>query len=154
MRAEPMIRQALFALLLALTCIGAAGAKTCAVTGAWVAFGVYDRTAASLTTGSVVVHCDERFQAVIRLSVGNGAGASYSSGRKMTRSAGGGTLTYNLYADAALSQVFGDGTGGSVAKDIEATSDFTQPIWARIPGNQLTVLPGSYVDIVVVTISY
>lgn len=148
-------RLALYALL-AITWIGNAQAKTCTVTGGAVAFGAYDPTSsASLdTTGSVTLDCDGGFQAVLSLSAGNGAKASYSDGRKMTRGGGGATLTYNLYANAARTQVLGDGTGGSVTLQISAQKTFTQAIWARIPGRQHTVLAGSYADTVVATVSY
>lgn len=156
MRAKPLNRVALLALLLIFGCIGNAQADgRCSVTGV-VAFGAYDPTSsASLdTTGSVNLNCDHKFSAVLSLSLGNGAGASYSAGRKMTGGVGPATLTYNLYANAARTQVLGDGTGGSVTLAISGNKTYSQPIWARLPGGQLSVLAGSYGDIVVLTISY
>jgi spore coat protein U-like protein len=155
MRAKPLNRLGFYALL-AIAWIGSAQAKTCNITGGGVAFGAYDPTSsASLdTTGSVALDCEGSFEVVLSLSVGNGAGASYSGGRKMTRGRGSGTLTYNLYANAARTHVLGDGTGGSVTLHINGHRTYIQAIWARIPRGQHTVLAGSYADIVVATISY
>jgi spore coat protein U-like protein len=72
----------------------------------------------------------------------------------MTRAEGEGTLTYNLYADAGRTQVFGDGTGGSVTVHVSANNTHVQAIWARILGGQQRVLAGRYTDSVVATISY
>ena len=155
MRGKPLIRQALQALLLAMVCTGGAQAVWCNVNGGAVAFGLYDPTSAANldTTGSLALQCNSKFSVVLSLSVGNGAGASYSSGRKMTR-AGGGTLRYNLYANAARTQVLGDGTNTSVTLAINDRNSFTQAIWGRIPGNQNTVRAGSYNDTIIATISY
>lgn len=153
MRDSPLNRWALCALLGA--CISSAQANWCNVTGGGVAFGAYDPTSSANldTTGSLELRCNSVFNVVLSLSVGNGAGASYSGGRKLTRG-GGGTLTYNLYANTSRTQILGDGTGGSVTLNISGHNTYTQAIWARIPGNQRTVSTGSYADTVVATISY
>ncbi len=130
-------------------------AKTCTISGGAVAFGVYDPTSAAdlNTTGSVTVECNGSIDAELRISVGNGAGASFSQGRQMTR-ARGGTLNYNLYANASRTRVLGDGTGGSRIIKITGQKSKDQAIWARIPARQANVLAGSYVDTLVATISY
>ena len=154
MRKTTLIRLAL-CVLLASAWIGTAQANWCNVNGGGVAFGAYDPTSSGNinATGSLDMQCNSVFNVVLSVSVGNGTGASYSSGRKMTR-AGGGTLIYNIYADAARTQVLGDGTGGSVTLHISGHNTYTQAIWARIFGNQRTAQAGSYTDIVVATISY
>lgn len=156
MRTKPLNRWALYPLL-AIACIGIAQADNkCSLTGGGVAFGAYNPTSsASLdTAGSLTLDCKGHFHAELSLSDGNGAGASYSGGRKMTRAGGQGTLTYNLYANAARTNVLGDGTGGSVKLRISGNKTYNQTIWARIPGNQRTALAGSYTDTVVATVSY
>jgi len=155
MRDNPLKRLALCAMLL-LVWSANAQANWCKITGGGVVFGAYDPTSSANldTTGSLILQCNSVFNVVLSLSVGNGAGASYSAGRKMTRSGGSGTLTYNLYANAARTQVLGDGTGSSVTLAIHGNNTYTQSIWARIPGNQSLVSSGSYGDTVVVTISY
>jgi len=132
-----------------------AQANWCSITGGGVAFGSYNPlTSTNLdTTGSLIIQCNSSFNAVLTLSSGAGTGASYAGGRKMTN-AKRGTLTYNLYTDATRTQVLGDGTGGSVTLQINGKNTYTQPIWARIFGNQRTAAAGSYSDIVIATISY
>jgi spore coat protein U-like protein len=154
MRRQPLISLAL-AGLLGIAPIFSARADWCDVTGGGVAFGAYDpRPSASLdTTGSLDIQCSNNFHATVSVSLGNGAGASYSGGRRMTR-AGGGTLAYNLYANSARTQVLGDGTGASVTLPVSGNKHYTQAIWARILKNQPNAKSGSYTDTVVVTISY
>jgi len=151
-----VIRRLVAALVLAVAQIGIAEALQCNVSSAATAFGVYDPNAASslLTTGSVTIQCDKKFSVVLRAGIGNGAGASYASGRKMTRIGGGATLLYNLYANAARTQVLGDGTAGSVTLVVTGDKHATQSVWGRMPANQTGALAGAYADTVVVTINW
>ena len=128
---------------------------SCTLSSATVAFGLYDPTAAvgDAATGTITVNCNGNFNAVLSLSKGNGAGASYSGGRLMTRT-GGQTLLYNLYTTAWLTQVFGDGTGGSFKVNVSGNNHTSQPIWGFMPARQSGVLSGTYLDTLVATISY
>ena len=155
MRDNPI--SALVALsLAAILCTNTAQAKTCGVTGAGVAFGAFDTTtSANLDTiGYVGVECNGSIDVELSLSVGNGAGANYAAGRKMTHGAGRGTLRYQLYANAGRTRVLGDGTGGSVTLRIRNVHNVSQAIWARVPGGQRSVVPGNYSDTVMATIRY
>ncbi len=148
------IRLALLLMVAQLFIASNAQAKTCTITGAAVAFGVYDPAAATAdTSGTLSIHCDGSFSAKLSLGKGAGQGASYAAGRRMTLGGGNAVLIYNLYADAARTRVLGDGTPGSVTLTISGNKDKTQAIWARIPGGQ-TVPAGTYADTVVATISY
>ena len=131
-------------------------AKTCNLSSAGLAFGVYNPASSANqdVTGSVVLTCDKKIKAELSLSVGNGVGASYSGGRKMTKSNGGGTLTYNLYANPSRTQVLGDGTDTSVIVQVNGKDTFSQPVYGRIPGGQRTVFSGGYLDTLAVTIEY
>lgn len=135
---------------------GCAHAKTCDVSSNGLAFGVYSPTSTANrdAIGSILINCNGSIRAELRLSVGNGAAASYAGGRKMTRSGGTGTLNYNLYANAHRTQVFGDGTDTSVTRQIESNKSFSQPVFGRIPGAQRATLSGSYFDTVIITIQY
>lgn len=152
-----LIRNIINMLCMVLACMWSGNllAKTCTVSSSGIAFGVYDPTAAANlnTIGSLTVDCNGSIYVELSLGVGNGAGATFTLGRKMTR-IGGGTLYYNLYANAARTQVLGDGTGGSVTLHINDHKTHSQPIWARIPARQVNALGGTYSDIVVATISY
>lgn len=152
-----MYAKTLIYLIVALACATSAQARTCSVTNAAVAFGVYDptSTAALDTMGVLDISCDGKFQVTVSLNVGDGVGASYSGGRKMKRIGGAQTLTYNLYRNSSRTQVFGNGSGGSRTLILSNSShNYSQPIWARIFGNQPLTLPGNYVDTVIVTVSY
>jgi spore coat protein U-like protein len=61
------------------------------------------------------------------------------------------TLSYNLYADAAYSEIWGDGSGGTVSVSGNASSRFT--VYGMIP-DQAPPAPGVYTDNLVITISY
>ncbi|MDD5480931.1 spore coat U domain-containing protein [Rhodoferax sp.] len=132
-------------------------AESCHVSTAALAFGAYNTASPAPldVMGSLDLHCSNKVHAELSLSVGNGTGASYSGGRKMTRAGGSNTLTYNLYADAARTRVLGDGTHGSVTLKINSNkNNYSQTIWGRLPGGQTSALPGNYQDMVVATVSY
>ena len=141
----------------------AAAAVTCSVTATGPAFGVYNPLSATpaYADGTVQVTCT-------LLSGGNttvtlvSSYSTGSSGNYAARSmlAGANVLSYNLYFDAAYTQVRGDGTGGSQTGG--ATLNLTRgaptqtasgTIYGRIPAGQ-DVAAGSYADTIVVTISY
>jgi spore coat protein U-like protein len=154
MRAQPVMARALALLL--MWCGGAA-AQICTITSSAMAFGAYNPASSANVDaiGQVKVNCLLPTLVTFKLSVGNGAGARYSTGRKMTRTAGGGTLIYNLYTSAARTTVLGDGTDGSqYANDFGLWFAHTLQVYGRIRGPQPTVQPGSYVDTVIVTASY
>jgi spore coat protein U-like protein len=85
-----------------------------------------------------------------------------SSGTYATRTLVSGTslLDYNLYYDAAYTQIRGNGTGGSLTGSASLTLTPAAPtaqaqavIYGRIPAGQ-DVSPGGYLDTIVVTITY
>jgi spore coat protein U-like protein len=139
-----------------LTWHAAASAKTCNVTGGGVAFGSYNPALAARvdTIGHIDIHCDGSFNADISLSVGNGNHATFSGGRLMTRVGQPGTLTYNLYTSATYTRIFGDGTGGSSVVTIHGNKNYSQPVYGRINGGQLSIQAGSYADVIIVTVAY
>ena len=145
--------------LIALTVIAlmqSAHAKTCNVSSNGLAFGIYNPASSGNrdATGSVLITCNGNIRAELSLSVGNGAGASYSGGRKMTLSGGTGTLTYNLYTNLPYTQVLGDGTDTSVTQKINGNKSISLTVYGRIPGAQRRTLSGSYTDAVILTIEY
>ena len=130
-------------------------AESCHVSTGAVAFGAYDTASAGNldAVGTLDIRCSSKVHVVLSFSVGNGAGASFSGGRKMTRVGGTGTLTYNLYANAARTRVLGDGTGGSAPLRVDEKNT-TQTIWGRVANGQHVAETGSYADSVVASISY
>ena len=66
-------------------------------------------------------------------------------------------LLYNLYTDAARSQVWGDGSEGTMvftgALQLPSTRTAQHPVYGRLFERQ-PVLPGSYGDALQVTLSF
>lgn len=150
-----MKKSALGRLLFALS-MGCAQAVTCNVSSSGLAFGLYNPNSAANkdSTGTIAVSCDAVVDVKLSLSVGNGTGASYSGGRKMTASGGAGTLAYNVYVREARTAVFGNGTDGSAVVQVNGSKGFSRTVYGRIPGSQLGTRSGSYTDTLVVTIEY
>ncbi len=135
---------------------------SCGVTTTHVAFGSYNPLAFGNTdsTGSVRVQCGGVAGLLIpfNLAISAGGGGSYA-GRRM--SSGGNTLSYNLYTDASYTTIWGDGSAASQIVSSGVTLDVAglspaQTFWVygRIPGRQLTAVPGSYADTINVTLTY
>ena len=155
---------------LAVLLCGGAGtahaAADCSITAVSVNFGTYDPAVAAPddSVGSVTVTCRhvsggaERVRYSVMLS--NGLRGTSAATRAM--STGTGRLGYNVFMDPARSQVWGDGTGGTViasgAMTVgpgagNSTQTVTQPIYGRIPQLQDAV-PGTYADTLLVTLTF
>jgi spore coat protein U-like protein len=148
--------------LLAAPC-NAATTVSCTAAATGVAFGIYNplATAGNASTGSVKVTCSGRGSgsANVTLSVTLSPGLSNSyATRKMF--SGANSLNYNLYWSTAYNQIIGDGSGGSFAG---STQPFTVPaggtnfatgtFYGLAPAGQ-DVAPGSYADVITVTVDY
>lgn len=146
---------ALFALL---ALAAAPAAAQCQLSTTPVSFGTYDVFDASalVSTGSVTWFCASPNQPVtIQLGAG-GSGTFFP--RQMA--SGAEHLDYNLYLDPAATQVWGDGSAGTVV--FTGTSGppgppsertFTTIIHGRIPPGQDATF-GSYADTVTVTLVF
>jgi spore coat protein U-like protein len=71
----------------------------------------------------------------------------------MRKSGGGDLLSYNLFTDSALTQVWGDGaTGGSVlTQKVTKNKAWNAIVYGSLPAQQ-NVSAGSYSDSLLVTI--
>ncbi|KAK6024708.1 spore Coat Protein U domain protein [Ostertagia ostertagi] len=168
---DPMTRTStrLFALLLVLfawagparaLCI--TGLCTCTLGTTNVAFGTYSPLAFGNTdtTGTVKVDCGGVVGLLIPFSIAISAGGSGSYANRQMKS-GSNQLAYNLYTDASYTTVWGDGTSSSQLVNAGVTLDLaglapTQNfyVYGRIPGRQLSAVPGVYVDTISVTLTY
>ncbi|WP_366936220.1 spore coat protein U domain-containing protein [uncultured Nitratireductor sp.] len=121
----------------------------CLVSTQDIDFGSQGVLAANVdATGQVDVRCTPGSAYTIALNGGN-AGAPPTE-RKMTK--GSETVTYGLYRDAARSQPWGTEVGTTVpGSGNGAGQSFT--VYGRVPP-QNTPSPGTYVDTVVVTVTY
>jgi spore coat protein U-like protein len=152
-----------------LLCVGAGkahAAADCSITAVSVNFGTYDPVVTSPddSVGTVTITCRhisgnaERVNYSVVLS--NGMLGASATTRKM--GAGTGRLGYNVFTDPARSQVWGNGTGGTVIASGSmtvgpgvgnGTQTVTQSVYGRIPQLQDAV-PGTYTDTLMVTLTF
>jgi spore coat protein U-like protein len=138
--------------MLAATPGQAQTANTCTISVTGVAFGNYNVFAASPvdSTGSVSFACGVNVRN-IQVSLSRGQSSSFNP-RTMTRS--GENLTYNLYRNAARTNIWGDGTAGTTQYTIaNPANNTTRTIYGRIPAAQ-DVSAGAYADTVTATINF
>jgi len=139
-------------------CVGC----TCTVSAVTLDFGIYVPNAVSPTdsTGKVSVRCSllgtGLLPALVSYDVGLSAGSWGAVSERKMRSSNH-RLSYNLYADAARSRIWGD-TGSSDQVTVSyGTALFgtwvDTPVYARLFARQ-NVKAGSYTDTIVVTVSY
>jgi spore coat protein U-like protein len=144
------------AALAAFSCPAAhALAANCTASATGVAFGTYTPLTIATSTATITISCTlvtAPAPATITLS----AGASNSFAAR-TMTTGGKILTYNLYVDAAHTQIWGDGTGGSVTDTINLTPGLFQTTNATVYGlvpSQDPAPGAAYADTITVTVSY
>lgn len=143
--------------------VAAHAAVSCQITATGPAFGTYSpsNTSATVANGTLTATCT--------LTSGNSASvtltSSYSTGSSGTFSSrvmlsGSNRLSYNLYFDAAYTQIRGDGTGGSQTGSssmsltrASPTQEVESTIYGRVTAGQ-DVAPGTYTDTITVTITY
>lgn len=135
--------------------VSATISSDCAVGTSTLAFGTLSSGVVMAgnvdATGTVTVNCTNGVPYIIKLGIGTGAGARFSS-RAMT--AGTNLLDYTIYSTAAYTDFWGDGSGSSVT--VAGTGIGTSQLisaYGRIFAGQ-TPQPGTYSDTVSVTVSY
>ncbi len=138
----------------------------CSIAAVSVNFGTYDPFATSPddSVGTVTLTCRhvsggaERINYTVMLA--NGLYGTSPTTRRM--GAGTGRLGYNVFRDPARTQVWGNGTGGTVIASGSmtvgpgvgnGTQTVTHSVYGRIPQLQDAV-PGTYNDTMVLTLTY
>ena len=140
-------------------------AVDCTVSAAGVAFGTYDVSATTPTdsAGDATVTCvylsggATQLAYTVALSPGNSGGYAFRQLR-----AGSSVLNYNLFLDLARTRIWGNGSAGTFV----ASGSFTlgpgvgngtrvglHTLYGRIPARQ-PVAPGSYSDVIVLTLTF
>lgn len=170
MKSTPMVSQRILkvcALLLATVFASPAMALvTCSVGATGVVFGTYNPASATPlnSSGQIVVSCtlDPKAEAAnVGYSVALSAGSSGSMASRAMFS-GANFLIYNLYTTSGYTQIWGDGSTGTTVvngsiKLGRSTGNYNgslaHTVHGRIPAIQ-DVLPGNYVDTIVVTVTY
>jgi spore coat protein U-like protein len=135
----------------------------CTVSAGGIAFGIYNPLSgvSDASTGTLRVTCSGSgtgsATVTLNVTLSTGMSGTYAT-RKMF--SGVNTLNYNIYWSTAYAQIMGDGTGGSFAG---TAGPFTVPaggsnfatgtMYGLIPASQ-DVVPGSYADMITVTVTY
>ena len=151
---------------LALTLLGAESALaawSCSISVTPLGFGTYDVFSATPddSTATLSVTCTQVSAPVgnlpVTASLSQGSSGTYAT-RQMK--SGANSLSYNMYANATRTTIFGDGTAGT--STISGTFPFTAvgqnvtgtgTIYGRIPAGQ-DVAVGSYSDSIVATVTW
>jgi len=140
-------------------------AADCSASATGVSFGIYDAatTLPNDSTGSLTVSCSytgggvQDVGYVVTLSSMNG-----SSPATRWLAAGASQLSYNLYRDAARTQIWGNGTSGSfvVSGSVKPgpgvgneTRSQTYSVYGRVPAQQ-DADAGDYSDMIVITLTF
>lgn len=135
---------------LALAC-GSSDVLACNVSTTSMAFGSIDPISHLPTdsSGTIIVSCptDTMYTIVI-----DGGGGTVDN-RRMTNGAD--VLNYQLYTDANLALVWGDGTSGTMAVSgtAEPGADAIHTVYGRVPPQPLAKV-GAYADTLTVTINF
>lgn len=161
------VRNMLFVLIAGLPMQAMALLDTCTVSTLPVSFGSYNGLGGSAltSTGTVSLACTgvtvlglTSIDVDYTINLSTGGSGSYST-RKMSLLTN--NLTYNLFKDAGYSQIWGDGTGGSVNVTggihqsglLVTTVTVNIPVYGRIPAPQ-NIPGGAYSDSITVTVNY
>ena len=116
-----------------------------------VNFGQYNVFATVPNTngiGNVTIYCKGNPGMVVALS--SGQSNTYSS-RVMQN--GVNQLNYNLYTSSARTNIWGDGSGGSITVVIPGNGTTSLSIFGQIPAGQ-NLPAGTYTDVIIVMIDF
>ena len=102
-------------------------------------------------SGTLSVTCTNSTPYNVGLDQGGGSGATVAA-RKMTGPSSA-TVTYGLYQNAAFSTVFGNTVGTNTETGTGNGSAQVITVYGQVPA-QVSSAPGSYADVVNVTISF
>lgn len=135
---------------------GTAAVTSCTVSVSGVVFGTYTPLTATalLANGSVNIACSGiNGNNAVTIDLSQGISGSYTT---RTLTSGALALSYNLYSDAAYTQVWGNGTGGSVEQSVsirKQSPSAALTVYGAVAANQ-DPAPGSYGDTITVSVNY
>ena len=122
----------------------------CSISATAVSFGTYNVFATGNidSIATVTVRCNN--PRTVQVQLGRGQFAPSFSPRQMNLS--GERLNYNLYFDSTRTQIWGDGTSGTViwSAGVTAAADVSRTVYGRLFALQ-NVTVGAYADTVIVT---
>ena len=152
--------------ILGLHAAAAVAGADCSISASSVNFGTYDPLLSRPddSAGTVTVTCNYvppgSTTVSYTVSVSNGLYGSSATTRRMA--SGTSRLGYNVFNDAARSQVLGSGTGGTVVArgsmsvgpgNGNSSRSVTHTFYGRVP-QALDPAPGAYNDTLVLTLTY
>lgn len=104
------------------------------------------------STASLSVQCSNTTPYVVGLDAGTHAGgATNFSGRKIQN--GTSTIGYQLYTDTGRTMVWGNGIGTSVSAGVGSGGTQSLAVYGQV-ADLTGAVPGTYTDLVTVTITY
>ncbi|HQV22360.1 MAG TPA: spore coat U domain-containing protein [Agitococcus sp.] len=127
-----------------------AQAATCSLNVIGINFGAYNvfSTTPVDGVGTIDVTCDAR--TAFEVSFSTGLSGTYTT-RQMAY--GSSRLNYNLYRNAAMNRILGDGTGNTQVFSVNNARNRSFTVYGRVPAQQ-NVYVGSYADNVTVTLTF
>ena len=131
----------------------------CSVSANALNFGSYTPASGALTGSSTIqVRCTRNTGYTVALNAGSTSGGSIAQ-RLMKHASTTDTLEYNLYTTAALTTLFGDGTGGSATTAGTGSgmgSATSVTVYGSLPDSATNqdAPTGSYSDTITVTVTY
>ena len=105
-----------------------------------------------LAASRIYITCSAATDYAIAINAGRSAGATIMS-RKLTDASTGGTVNYQLYVDTYRTQIWGDGTTGNLVSGTGTGLMTLFSTHATVP-KQDTPPPGTYTDVLTVTVTY
>ena len=141
------IAAASFLLVLLMT---AQAEANCTISTTSVAFGSYDVFSATPrdANGTVQIDCTPRENIQVTLSSG-----SSSVFNPRTLRSGSNILNYNLFRNAARTQIWGDGSAGTSTSSANNVRTTTLTVYGRVPAAQDAAV-GNYADTIVATVIF
>lgn len=123
---------------------------SCAVSASDLAFGSYDAASATdtLSTSTITVTCSLLTPYTISLNSG-----TYASGSTRRLGSGAARLTYEIYRDLSMTNIFGTVAATLGVAGVGTGLAVPTTIYGKIPKTQ-AVVPGSYSDQITVTVDY
>lgn len=130
--------------------------SNCSISASSLDFGDYDPTLTHATADlsartSLTMACRRGSNPAVAIGLGSNSTSAVTT-RSMSN--GGGMLSYEIYKDSALTQIWSDSAAGSLSLGtVTSTQPIIIPVHGRIPAGQ-AVGPGSYTDSVIVTVNF
>ena len=132
-------------------------AANCQVSASDLAFGAFDGETAINSTSTVGVRCTTGSPHTLSLNVGTGGGTFAAR----TLANGANTLLYNLYRNAARTEIWGDGTAstftvGGTGAGMGVPQTVNHTVYGALPatGNENAQSGLTYASVVQVTVTY